>query len=259
VVDYLAILQEAEERAKQEREQLAAQRKAAKTRALEYDSAWAAVIKSCQACDETRSLPDLGSFVNLASVLKSRGYDIWLSQMAENFAKNLSDEIAFRPGHLFFVQLLMIACEPEVTLECFLKVYKSYVPSHAPEMWRTKSAMQVREFFDHRIQRAEDEQQARNIEGAQKAARARESHLRAEASRRPALEKQLFSVYWSNKGLGPAAIRDKWNEARPKESVSAGTAGREDIKKAVQRGREFLTEHNVSVGLASEILGFKFA
>ena len=85
----------------------------------------------------------------------------------------------------------------------------------------------------------------------------RENLIKA-SNRRPAITKQIFAVYWSDQACTPTTIRSKWNQSHPDDKFDPGRRGRDDVKTAVKRGREFLTVNDVTAIELAKILGTMF-
>src|SRR5205807_10509626 len=105
------------------------------------------------------------------------------------------------------------------------------------QTWRAQAVSDIREFFTHREVNAANEEANRRAEHLEREAKDKADRLRAAASKHhpSVMEKQLFAVYWRDKGLGHAAIRDKWSEARSRDPMGDGESGRVYAKSAVTR------------------------
>jgi hypothetical protein len=80
--DYLALLRRTDELLKSAREKKEAKR-ARDAEAAEWMEAWQAVILSLEAVHKGQGEADLSTVIQLAEILKSRGQDAWLPEMAE--------------------------------------------------------------------------------------------------------------------------------------------------------------------------------
>jgi hypothetical protein len=257
--DHLSRLRRADEKAHRERKKREAQRVAREAERRQFNGAWTAVYDACQAGDQnTGSVPNLSPFLVLAKALKRRGWDVWLPEMADGLSEELDHQFIYRPGQVFIVELLKIAVKPRATVKQLAIAYQSFVPSNAPRTWRNEAARDICEYIATRAVVAEQAREYQQRELAEKAAEARLAALREAAAKRPALGKQLFAVHWYGQGIRPAAIRDKWNQIHPRDVIDSGTAGREDIKSSMRRGRDFLRDHGASITEASELLGMSF-
>lgn len=255
--DYLALLREQDERDKKEREAVQEER-AGKLAALkEYEEAWNTVISELELSERENLQPNFSCFITLARVLESRGYAAWLDEMAANFAMILNDRHQYRPAQLFFTQLLVIARDTKnnaISRRKLLLAYDDFVPSDPPPSWRANGARDVCDYMSDRIEKFRRDQSAKAARAEAEAAEVRIQELRQAAQRRPAIEKQLFAVNLADKGLRPAAIRDQWNQAHPKDLIEGGEPGRDDIKKAISRGREFLQENETTLAEIATVL-----
>ncbi len=224
----------------------------------EWNDSWGAVIATLRAGDENPEItPDLSPLIALTKVLKSRGYETWIPDMANVISdpKVLNDMGMFRPAQVWFLNLLIVAGQPRATTKKLAAPY-SFVPSYAPPRWRAAGADDVLGFVMRRIEKAERDEADRAAAEAARAAETRMAALVAAAKRRPAIEKLIFSVFWREHGLGPAQIRERWNLLRPDDSVSEGRSGRDDIKMSIRRGREFLQKHNATAVEVAHALAF---
>lgn len=176
--------------------------------------------------------------------------------MADNVFKLIDDHGTYRPAQLFFVQLLIEAGKPETTEDQFAEYSRSFVPAYPVQNWRETGARDVQDYMGRRIQNAIDDQQRLDEQAAKEAEERWKNELRQLAKRKPALEEQLFAVYWTDNGLGVAAIRDKWNDTHPRDPISAGEPGRDDIKKAIIRGRAVVTKYEILAEELAHVLGF---
>ncbi len=145
-----------------------------------------------------------------------------------------------------------------MTAKKLLAEYERFQPSHPIAGWRHGGANDVFDQLGVRIHKAEAGEHDNRQKQAAEAAANRIATLRAAAKRRPAITKQLFAVHCADKGLKPAAIRDKWKQSYPKEVIEDGNAGREDIKTALRRGREFLLANTTTVPEMASVLGLRF-
>jgi hypothetical protein len=258
VDNYFALLRELDAEKREERERREAEYEATRAYEAECPNAWRSVYLACELGDRTGTLPDMACFITLAKLLQNRGWFDWLSEMIANFEKVIDDPGSYRPGHIFIARLLQVAGQDNATPETVAPAYLSFLPSAAPPLWRTTCASDICDFLSRRIDKHETEKRAaaERIEAEVKATR--EAKIVAAAQRRPALAKQVFAVYWSDKGKGPAEIRDKWNDRNRRESVGDGAAGRDDIKSAIRRGKEFLAENGTTVSEVAEVMRFEF-
>jgi hypothetical protein len=56
--------------------------------------------------------------------------------------------------------------------------------------------------------------------------------------RRPCYDRDHTWLRWhEEEGMGPAAIRDRWNKEHPKERIAKGEGGRDLIEKALRKAR----------------------
>lgn len=259
--DDIAFLRERDDRLRQELAATQAARAKLAVVQTEYDNAWRDVYMAClNRVAEPRAIIPLSVFRNLAIALKSNDVDVLLPEMAEELrrAVELDDTSIIRPAQLFFVAVLTEASRPGVTATKFDRFARSYSPILVQPEWFRDAAEAVREDIVARINRRHAEEAKRSKDNAIREAEKRTAELRTAASRRTALEKQLFAVHWSDKGLGPAAIRDKWNASRPRDSVGIGDAGRDDIKKSTVRGREFIAQNETTLEELISIQGSSF-
>jgi hypothetical protein len=258
VDDPFAVLREHDERVRREGERTQAQRKAEALEQQQYDDAWSGVLQACQAGHAGPDTPDLSSFRKLAAVLKSRGWDVWLPDMANNAKAAIDDILVYRPGVYFIVQLLILAGKPRATDAKLARAYRSFQPQSAPVFWRLSAAEGVRDFLRTRADQARKAKDAETEERRSAEAAERRERLAAVARRRTAIEKQLFAVHWADCGLRPAAIRNKWNALHRSERLEDGRPGRHDIGIAIARGRKFLADNQTSIAEMASILGLSF-
>jgi hypothetical protein len=260
VEDYLALLRKTDEIIANERRQREEEREAKIAKLREWTDAWETVISTIQAIERgPEKLPDFKPFIELAKLIRARGYENWIGEMAEGISKILDDPGMYRPGQLFFLQVMLCALIPGVTSKRLSAVYRGFVPADPPPFWRSNGVKEVCNFMLARIEKAEAARIDNENRIRQAAAEARDAALRVAAKRRPAIEKQIFSAHWNNRGLGPAAIRDKWNVTHPGDRIDTGEAGRDDIKKAIARGNEFLAANDTTVAEMAGILGILLA
>src|SRR5208283_2133720 len=59
----------------------------------------------------------------------------------------------------------------------------------------------------------------------------------ANTQHRPCYDRDHLWLSWADAKMGPAAIRDKWNEEHPKEKIGSGESGREVVKTALKKAR----------------------
>lgn len=257
--DYLALLRAADQKKQQERACALAARDAAEALTTEYIDAWKFVFDEFDATHRSANYtPDLSCLIKLAKILKDRGQDVWLPDMAVNIKNSLNDIALYRPAQLYFVHLLILAGKPRATVKQLTAAYHSFTPADPPPFWRVEGAREVYEFVNVRIQAKKEEQRRQKERDVEDATAKRIASLLRAARRRPAIEKQLFAVHWKDHGLGPATIRDKWNSTHASDSIDEGTAGRRDIKTAIRRGREFLAEHATTTVEMATVLNVCF-
>jgi hypothetical protein len=260
VEDYLAILHADDERISRIRQERAVREKTEKDAAQELMDAWQAVFSSLETAEHDDSgelLPDFAPFLALARVVKLRGYDHWWSEMAQNFVRVLDDDGMDRRAQLFFVNLMLNASKSRVTAKQLATAYRAYAPTYKRPFWRTAGARDVFDFFYQRVHKETKEAAQRKAQAAAIAAEKRLQTLKEAARRRPAIAKQLFAVYWSERELRPAAIRDKWNRLYPQEHVGDGEIGRNDIKTAIRRGKQFLQDNETTASEMVPLLSLK--
>jgi hypothetical protein len=213
----------------------------------EWNDAWEAVYRSLHISGhEAQPSPDLSPLIQLAKVLRKRQYDIWLPEMASNIAKILDDAGQFRPGQLFFIELLLAAGKPRATKGKLASIFESYKPFRTMDGWQERSAREVYDFIKTRIQSAKATAETIAQEELNRKAADRDAALIKATKRRTSIRKQIFAVYWNDRGMKPAKIRDAWNQAHPKESLGKGRAGRRDIRVAIERGREFFAKNETT-------------
>jgi len=56
--------------------------------------------------------------------------------------------------------------------------------------------------------------------------------------RRPCYDRDHTWLRWSNEGMTPAKIRDRWNREHPEATIGAGESGRDVVKKGLDAARE---------------------
>jgi hypothetical protein len=56
--------------------------------------------------------------------------------------------------------------------------------------------------------------------------------------KRPCAERDHTFLAWSEDGMKPAAIRDRWNKEHPKEHVGDGGPGRDIVKKGIRAAQQ---------------------
>lgn len=57
------------------------------------------------------------------------------------------------------------------------------------------------------------------------------------ADRRPCYARDHTWLKWSNEGMKPAAIRNRWNLEHPREKIGLGESGRDLVKKGINTAR----------------------
>jgi hypothetical protein len=251
--EFLPLLQKHAQKVRRENEEWQAAKAAYTAEKREWSEAW---NYTYEALHGSHGRFDLSPILRLGKVLRNRGFDKWLPDMAANFSKLLDDPAMYRPGQLIVARVLIVACRPRATARQLHETFASFQPDNPPnDQWAANAAQEIHDFIGHRIVGAEKRKEADEKEAAAKAAADRRKSLHRAASRRTAIHKQLFAVHWTDQGLGPAAIRDKWNLLRPNESVGNKRSGRHDITIAIQRGREFLKLHATTPAEVAAILG----
>ncbi len=255
---FSSLIQQNEDRKLEERIRVEGLREAYKIAEKRYYDTWHAVLEECSRVDnDPNSDLKIAPFSELYELLKSYQLDSALPEMREKFATMLNDIAYFRPGQIFFVSMLIEAGKPETTAEQFAADAKKFQPAWY-DKWRTQVASDIRELYGIRKRIKEEENARQRWEQEQAENQNRLTQLRETAEKRGAIKKQLFALYWQQKGLGPAAIRDKWNAANPRDPISDGEGGRDDIKKSVERIQGFIAKNNTSLEQLMELLEYSF-
>lgn len=258
--DPFARLREYDERRRLVREKKEAERAANQAAQNAWAAAWHGMIGAMQSADRNPGeVPDLGPVVDLAWLLQDRGYYDWLEEIAKTVEESLDDpRFVYRPGQAFIVRLLHFAGKPGTSGQQLAAFFDGFRPTQAEPGWRVASTSDVLEFIQVRIHLAEKAAGQAAADARSNAESERRETLRKEAGRRPALEKQLFCIYWKDAGMLPRAVRDKWNVLHSGDKIDPDRRGRDEMKKAVQRGRKFLIEFGTTVSEMSELMGLNF-
>jgi len=211
VDDWLSPLRAIDAELDAEHSKIRAKRAARKAEIDEFWNAWNAIVLACTIGDEKPGdVPDMSSFIAFYKLLKKRGWAGWPREIAKEFSAKVTKD-RFQPGPLFVAGLLIEAGKPRATASKLAEVYRSFTPRQAPRYWLSDGAEVVGNAIVGRIDILERAETTRRITALTSAAR-----------RRPAIRKQLFAVFLSKRGLGPAAIRDRWLAENPHSDEKRG-------------------------------------
>jgi hypothetical protein len=250
VEDYQKLLRDADREVEEALKQRRAEAERIQAAEREYEEAWDAVIACCLAGDRNdQYMPDLSPFLKLACLLKARGMDCWVPEMAKNLADDRFSKLMSRRDELFIVNLLTEALKDGATAQSLASIYQSRTKGQVYPNWRATAASDIRYFFTLRLEQARKDAQSMEDDKTQKDRLDQMERVKKAAARGQAWRNLQFLLkYRELEGSDTterlnATIRDWWNDLhpdRPCHPERDRRKGAEVVRAGIRSAAEFV-------------------